>query len=499
MLSAPAPIPFKAEGPQPLVRDIPSGQPYPTEALGPLQDAAVAAHDMSQAPIAIAAQSALAVASLAVQGFADVETLGGDAPCSLFCLTIAESGERKSTCDRLLMRGAHDYERDLERAHKPAHAEWLTTKELWEAKRKRLMGDIAGKDLDRARAAEADLHAMGPEPTAPLLPTVMIQEPTFEGTIKLFQAGRPSLGLFNDEGGGFTGGHAMNADNRLKTMAGLSKLWDGASINRTRAGDGVATLRGRRLATHLMAQPIAARPLMADPQASGQGFLARFLVTEPPSAIGTRLRRGHMPSSEGALSAFADHLRAILETPLPTGDDPQELAPARLPLSKGAKELLWRFYEVVEKAQQGGGALEHVRSYASKSAEQAARIAGVLTLWADLNAREVSAETMAQGVTLAQFYLEEASRLAEIGAVSEETARAERLLAWLRESWPHDDVTPTEILNKGPNALRERARLNMPLAALVKAGWLVPLEAGTVVRGTARKEAYRVVRAPHVV
>ncbi len=117
-----------------------------------------------------------------------------------------------------------------------------------------------------------------------------------------------------------------------------------------------------------MAQPVAARPLMADPQASGQGFLARFLITEPPSAIGARLRRGHDPASDMALAAFAARLTAILETPQPTGNTPQELAPVRLPLSRPAHELLWRFYEAVEAAQASGGPMEHVRAYASKAA-----------------------------------------------------------------------------------------------------------------------------------
>lgn len=105
-MSTPAkPIPFNTEGPQPLAREIPPGETYPIKALGPLQEVVKAVHDMTQAPIGIGAQSALAVASLAAQGFADVETLGGYTPCSLYCLTIAESGERKSSCDRLLMRG----------------------------------------------------------------------------------------------------------------------------------------------------------------------------------------------------------------------------------------------------------------------------------------------------------------------------------------------------------------------------------------------------------
>ena len=493
-MNAPEPIPFKAEGPQPLLREIPAGEAYPVHALGPLQAAVEAVQDITQAPVGIAAQSALSVAALAVQGFADVETLGGDAPVSLFCLTIAESGERKSSCDRLLMRGIRDHEREAASTYKDAFAEHETAREIWAGKRKRMLTEAAATDKAKATGAEADLRALGPEPRPPLLPNVTAQEPTFEGLLKLYQAGRPALGLFSDEAGGFIGGHAMNSDNRLKTISGLSQLWNGDTVNRIRSGDGVTDYPGRRLSMHLMAQPIAARPLLADPQASGQGFLARFLITEPPSLIGSRLRRGHDAGSDAALAIFADRLKAVMAAPLPTGDNPQELTPVRLPLSVKAKELLWRFYEAVEKAQAGGGEMEHVRAYASKAAEQAARIAGVLTLWADLDAPEVTPEAMGWGMTLAQFYLGEARRLAEAGMVSQETERADMLRRWLLDSWPHEEVTPSEILNRGPNALRERKALDGPLSMLLKAGHLLPLEQGVVVRGSARKEAYRIVK-----
>jgi hypothetical protein len=490
----PGAIPFKSEGPQPLLREILPGEPYPVHALGPLQEAVAAVHDVTQAPVGIAAQSALSVASLAVQGFANVETLGADVPCSLFCLTVAESGERKSSCDRLLMKGVRDHERARAEIYRAEIAEHEVSREIWAGKRKRLLGEAAGSDKIKAASAEADLRALGPEPRPPLYPSVTAQEPTLEGLLKLYQIGRPALGLFSDEAGGFIGGHAMNSDNRLKTIAGLSQLWNGDTLNRIRSGDGASDYPGRRLAAHLMAQPIAARPLLADPLAAGQGFLARFLITEPPSAMGTRLRRGHDPASNIALSAFTARLTAILETPMPIGTNPQELTPPRLPLSPGAKELLWRFYEAVEASQATGGQMEHVRAYASKATEQAARIAGVLTLWADLDAPEVTPETMKLGMALAHFYLKEAKRLAEAGLVSEETAKAERLRQWLRDSWPHDEVLPSDILKHGPNALRERKALSGPLTMLANAGHLVALQPGTVIRGKPRKEVYRIVR-----
>ena len=49
---------------------------------------------------------------------------------------------------------------------------------------------------------------------------------------------------------------------------------------------------------------------------------------------------------------------------------------ALLRLSREAKALLFAYYKVTEQAQAPGGELEQVKSFASKSPEQAARIAG---------------------------------------------------------------------------------------------------------------------------
>ena len=431
------PAPHVAEGPQPLLRPIPPGEPYPAGALGPLREAVEAAQRQTQAPIAIAGQSALAMASLAVQAHADVATLAGTAPLSLFALTVARSGERKSTVDRLFMAGLREHEREAARAHRDDVASHADALAIWKCERERILADAKKGKGERQAAARADLDALGAEPRPPLAPNLTATEPTFEGLVKLYIAGQPALGLFSDEGAQFLGGHAMNADNRLKTIAGLSSLWDGAPINRTRGGDGTVTLLGRRLAAHLLVQPVAARPLLADPVAMGQGFLARFLIAEPVSAIGTRFVTDTTPEPAPALAAYASRLRAALAAERPTApDDPQELRPRTLPFSAEARTHLVAFHNVVEAAQAPGGNLAHVTPFASKAAEQAARIAGVLTLWADLDAAEVTGPTMVDAIELAQFHLGEARRLAEAAVVSGPTERAEALRAWIVERWP---------------------------------------------------------------
>ncbi|MCR9271497.1 MULTISPECIES: YfjI family protein [Mameliella] len=487
------PIPFTPEGPQPLVREIALGAQYPVTHLGPLREAVEAVQGMAQAPVAIPAASALAVASLAVQGFANVETLGGPRPVSLYALTIARSGERKSSCDGPLMAALRDHDREQGKAQREAFTAWQNAHALWKGERDRILAEAKKSKGEKRTAAQADLDALGAEPAAPPSADRTVTEPTFEGLTRLFATGQPSLGIFSDEGGQFLGGHAMNNDNRQKTLAALNDLWQGNPVRRTRAGDGHATLYGRRLAVHLMVQPAVARAFIADRMAADTGFLPRFLISEPPSTIGTRLHANARGDSV-TVAGFGQRLRTILETPLPMDDETRELLPRVLPLAPEARALLVRFADAIEAAQAPSGDLANVTGYASKAAEQAARIAGVLTLWRDLDAPSVTARDMGEGIALAQFYLSEAVRLADAATVSQEIDRAEALRKWLLESWEHSDVMVRDVVRLGPNPLRESPKARAALGILERHEWIAPLAPGTVVRGAARNKAWAIVK-----
>lgn len=493
-MTAPQAIPFAAEGPRPLIRSTPAAALYPIEALGPLRDVAEAIQGRTQAPVEIPAASALAVASLAVQGFADVQTLNDFAPVSLYLLTIALSGERKSSCDRPLMKPLRDHERVEAETYSNAHKKWLLDREVYDEEKKAIMRGFGSANDGKRLDAEVDLAALGDSPDGPVLSYRTASEPTLEGLFRAFQEGQSSLGLFSDEAGQFLGGFGMSADNRTKTLGGLNSIWDGAAIQRTRAGDGVYRLEGRRLALHLMAQPIVMHAFLSDPIASGLGFLPRCLICEPESKIGIRLSKNER-HNDAALEDFARRLEAILRREMPTWDDGRSLKPRPLNLSLDARELLRKFSDAVETEQAPSQRLAHITGAASKAAEQAARIAGVLTLWADLDAPEVNAKTMSWGIELAQFYLGEAARLASVAMVSEDIARAEALRKWLLETWTYPEIISSEIVQFGPNRLREATKVHAAAALLERYGWLVALPEGSNVRGAARKHAWRIVRA----
>lgn len=485
---------FLPEGPQPLIRETAPGLPYPVHALGDLREAIEAVQGQTLAPLAIPAASALAVASLAVQGFANVETLGGDRPTSLFILTVAKSGERKSTCDGLLMAALRDHERAEHETHRAHIQSWQNACALWEIEQAEVMKGLkkGGGKVNRT-AAEADLNALGMKPAAPPSLDRTVSEPTFEGLTRKFAEGMPSLGLLSDEAGQFLGGHAMSADNKQKTLAALNKLWDGAPIQRTRAGEGSSVLYGRRLAAHLMAQPGVVAAFMSDPLTADIGFTARFLICEPPSTIGARLQ-SLTHTNPLALANWGARLRCILETPMPMDAETRALEPRCLPLHERARALLVAFADDVEARQAPGGDLSHITGGASKAAENAARIAGVLTLWADLGAADVGPDEMQQGIELARYYLSEAARLADAATIPPEIERAERVRKWLL-SRKEGEVLTADVTQFGPGRdTRNAPAAKAALGLLEKHGWLIALPAGAEVRGRNRKEAWQVVR-----
>ncbi|MDG1456936.1 MAG: YfjI family protein [Pseudoprimorskyibacter sp.] len=506
----------KPDAPEQVYRKPPTSHPFPVYALGPLLQPVVEAVTREvEAPIAIAASSALSIASLSVQGFANVELLHGCSPVSLYCLTVALSGERKSAVDNLLAKPLKKHERQQQTNY---------NEELKAFKRARIayeqMELTVKKSIRSGNSGEEDLESLGDYPNAPLHPDRIVTEPTFEGLTKLFHQGNPSLGLLSDEGGQFLGGHAMNRDNHQKTLTALSKLWDGAAIKRTRAGDGSITLNDKRLALHLMVQPIIAENFLCDSLAVGQGFVPRMLICHPKSTIGHRSiaqgpRKPEVSEQDAmALDNWNQRIGQILSIEMPSWDGDKTGKQGRnlkidldsselLSLSGDARTLLAEFAQRIELAQVKGGVLAELTGTASKIAEQACRIAGVMTLVSNISARMIDRITMQNAITLAEWYLTEALRLTNAAAISQHEKEVANLREWLYEKWPEiaqrDDfnaafILPQYIVKNGPNTLRTTAKAKKALAELQTLGVVRKAEAGTEVNGIIPKLAYHVIR-----
>lgn len=233
---------FKMSGyaPLPLQRIQTPPKPFPFEALGIIPGAAAKRiHEVVQAPDGTCGQSILAVMSLACQGFVDVNVDGRVCPTSLFFITISESGERKSGADRVALKSIYEWQKMLVQQHKKQQVDFKNKYDLWKKKREKAL--LNAKESSK----ETCFLNFEDQPKPPCEGLMICDEPTIEGLEQLLGKGQPSGGIFSDEGGRLVGGHAMNAENALKTACGLSNLWDGKPFTRVRKGEGSKIYYGR--------------------------------------------------------------------------------------------------------------------------------------------------------------------------------------------------------------------------------------------------------------
>jgi hypothetical protein len=416
---------------------------------------------------------------------------GQSRPLSLYLISVAPSGERKSACDAEAMRPIRRREAALGEQFKFDHQAHVNDRAAYDRARKDAEGNGKG---DRV-VIRAALDAIGTEPIPPLGPMLTCPEPTYEGMCRLLAVGQPSIGIFAAEGGQFVGGHGMSDEARLRTAAGLSSAWDGEPIRRVRVGDGFVILPGRRLSLHLMLQPEVANIWLRDRLLVGQGLLSRILITAPNTAMGGRLSHVEAPGTAPAMARYGASILGMLERQAPlAGHARNELAPRSLPLSAAAAQMWSRFADRIETMLAPDRELRPISGIANKLAEHAARIGAVLTLVRDVDAAEVAAAEMAGGIELVQHYAAEALRLHGGSLVSADLRLAQMAIDWMLLHWLEAAISLPDLYQRGPAAIRDSHTARRAVAILEEHGWLLRIQEGATIAETRRREAWLIVR-----
>jgi putative DNA primase/helicase len=449
-------------------------EPYPLDALPDAIRAAVGeVVGFVKAPAALVASSALAALSLACQAHIDAkraEKLHGSV--GLFLLTIADSGERKSTCDGFFTRAIRDYEEAQAEAAKPALKDHKAAIEAWEAKRggvKEKIRQLAKDNKPTAgmESALRDLEHDKPEP--PRIPRLLYADATPEALAYGLAKQWPSGGVVSAEAGIVFGSHGMGKDSVMRNLGLLNQLWDGTSLTIDRRSTESFTVRGARLTVALQVQEPTLREFFTrtGALARGTGFLARFLVAWPESTQGQRPFTDP-PANWPHLSAFHRRIAAILDQPAPIDED-GALTPAMLSLAPDAKAAWVEYHNAIESELSSGGELYDVRDVASKSADNAARLAALFQQFEHGMGGAIGLDSFERASRIAAWHLSEARRFFGELALPSELADAARLDSWLIE---HCRQARTHVAGKnhvrqhGP--LRDGARLDAAIRELAE-------------------------------
>lgn len=461
---------------QPLFAKI-DPQEYPLDALpDSVRLAVLEVAGFVKAPIPLIVTSALAALSLAIQAHTDVERedkLSG--PTGLFLLAIADSGERKSTCDGFFTKAIRDYEAKAQEAAKPLVTAYRTEREVWEAKRSGLKEKIKILAKD-GKPGTGQLHELQQldrdEPVPPRVPRLIYSDATPEALAFDLAMHWPSGGVLSSEAGTVLGGSAMGKDSAMRNMAMLNQLWDGAELKTTRRTSESFTVKGARLTMALQVQEPTLRAFFDNSKglARGTGFLARFLLSWPESTQGFRPFT-KAPADWPALATFNDRLTAILGRAVPIDED-GHLSPAMLTLAPDAKAYWVSFHDAIEVQLSSGRDLHEVRDVASKTADNAARLAALFhTFNSSIGPVDVAA--MESGGRIAAWHLTEAKRFLGELAMPAELVNPLRLEAWLlgycKREQTHS-VPTREVQRLGPGALRDKAAFASAMKELEELG-----------------------------
>ena len=457
--------------PHPVAAKI-EPEPYPLDALPDTIRAAVEeVAGFVKAPLPMVASSAVAALSLAIQAHADAkraEKLHG--PVGLFLLTIADSGERKSTCDGFFNRAIRDYEETQAEAAKPALKDHKAAIEAWESKRcgvkekiRQLAKDNNKPTVDMESALR-DLEHDKPEP--PRIPRLLYTDATPEALAYGLAKQWPSGGVVSAEAGIVFGSHGMGKDSVMRNLGLLNQLWDGTSLTIDRRSTESFTVCGARLTVALQVQEPTLREFFtrSGALARGTGFLARFLVAWPESTQGQRLFT-EAPTNWPHLATFHRRLAAILNQPAPIDED-GALTPVMLSLTPDAKAAWVEYHNAIEGELSSGGELYDVRDVASKSADNAARLAALFQIF-DGTGSAIGAEAFEGASRITAWHLHEARRFFGELALPAELADASRLDGWLIEHCQRECthmVSTRDAQRLGP--VRDKEKLTTALREL---------------------------------
>lgn len=451
--------------PIPLIHEYEQPLPYPVQCLPSIvQKAITGYHQYGKQPLSLIACSALATISLACQSLANVaRDCLLTSPISLYFLLVAESGERKSSVDHAFSQAIREWEKQTRKKLTSQVQLAKTLHQTWFAQKMGALSQIRHKSRDGENIEDLEaeyIEIMEREPAIPLLPELFFEDVTQEALALQMGNGWPSASLWSDEGALVLNSHGMQ-NNNAKFVALLNRLWDGKPFSSHRKTTRNLTISNRRLTVSLMLQPLLLQQMLAKNGGINRqsGFMARSLMAFPDSAMGERFYQ-EPPESQLDLSNFHQRITDCLDESLILDKDGCHDIPT-LHFSTQAKTLWINFFNEVEADLADKWSC--IKDFASKAAENTARLAALLHLFSGKNGQIESQETE-QAIEIIRWHLCETRRIFFARPKSSQHADSIRLLEWIHEKG-FVLTTPRFLQQYSP--IREKQRRDKALQMLI--------------------------------
>ena len=433
--------------PEPLANDPSKPTPYPINAFtGLLRQVIEAVAYYAQVPLAMAGQCVLGALAHMGQRFIDAPMGHGHMPASLILITEGESGSGKTQAMGLTHFKIKEYERQQ-------YGNYLDDLAAWDSEK----AGLKGKEL-------AQFLEDNPKPQNP---KNLFDDATIEPILDRFISGEMNNASWTtDEAGQFFNGHTMTGDTAGSALSAITKLYSDGEVSRLRSQKSAyatpqTDAHNVRMTLLLQGQRVVLEQALTDPLMNGQGFLARALIACPEDLRGHRVwddekRRNDSPYDNPDLIAYWTRCQSLLD-PLPANlPNDSTGTPQRLKVqwAEGAEQTFYKHMQAIENRQARGQALEYLKAYASRMAENASRIASLMAFFEGRKA--ITTDDIRRAFMLVEYSTSERLRYLDATPTGEQND-SEKLSSWLVDK-ARGKKPP--ILNKSfvsqnaPNALR---------------------------------------------
>lgn len=389
---------------------------YPINSLPEIIKKAIQSYaDYGQQPIALLANSALSNVSLSCQGLANVARDNVlISPVSMYFITVASSGERKTAADKVFGKGTEEWQEQTTKNIMPEYNRLKNEYTTWSIKRKGLLMMI--KRL-ATQGFETDIYdgyynlMMQQEPEVPLLPKLKYEDITAEALSENLAKAYPSTSIWSDEAGIFLSSPSIKKDN-TKFVALLNRLWDAQPISIHRKTTGDVFIKDRRFTLNLMMQPLLLEQMLkkGDGINRNSGFLARTLLAYPTSTMGNRYYKEPINKITDHLDTFHRRIKACLSNTQPVDRYGFGHIPT-LTFSKLAKEAWVNYFNYIETAIANEYHWMSIHDLASKASENIARLSALFHLFTGKQGTEITVDHIESAYQIIEWHLNEAKRI----------------------------------------------------------------------------------------
>ena len=371
----------------------------------------------SQVSRSMVLTSALGAMATACQGHIRIEQPTGNlVNANLMLLTIAESGERKTTVEKLLFKSLRNLQAELVNEALEKEANLDTQRALWKAACKIVKSNLDAlvkqQQKDRANGFKVDSslereawkyyeNIMNSEPLSNIRSRFVYDDTTPQALIRTMFDHFKHAALVSSESNGIFNGRAF------EELHLINSLWDGVPVTVDRISKPSFILSNAHLTLSLMAQmQVLEKFLMKrGEEARGIGFLARFLVVRPEHRAGSRSLTQKI-GEQRYVEAFNERVEELVTLDIINQLNETEAEKVQLRFSESAIRKWFACAQALEDAQKEGGVYEFYKDHASKLMDNISRVAGVIHFFhaKDVHDQHIKLETLDYAYAICMRY-----------------------------------------------------------------------------------------------